>query len=283
MINKQIPDSGPETRNLKLETIIVAGVDIGSTTSKAVILEGRRIVGTFIGQSSTNPTKTADEVFQKALEMARAERSQVRHIVGTGYGRAKVAFANENVSELSCHGKGAHFLVPSVRTVIDIGGQDTKVISVDVLGRLQDFGVNDKCAAGTGRFLDFISGSLGLKVSDLGHYHFDPGEPVTISQMCSVFAESEVINLINEGVPLASVVKGLHFSVASRINSIARRVGLAPEVVVTGGVAKNPGVMKCLEEKLEVKLQSLPGDFDPQLIGALGAAVIAAEKVNKSA
>jgi predicted CoA-substrate-specific enzyme activase len=281
MTNCSIPSLQPETRNPKPETVIVAGVDIGSTTSKAVILQGRRIAGTYIGQSSTNPTKTADEVFQKALELARTERSEVRYIVGTGYGRAKVAFANENVSELSCHGKGAHFLVPAVRTVIDIGGQDSKVISVDVQGRLQDFGVNDKCAAGTGRFLDFISGSLGLKVSDLGRYHFDSGEPATISHMCSVFAESEVINLINEGVPLASVVKGLHLSVASRINSIARRVGLTPEVVITGGVAKNPGVLKCLEEKLEVQLKSLPGDFDPQLIGALGAAVIAAEKVNK--
>ncbi len=264
--------------NLEPSSLIVAGIDIGSTSSKAVILQGHRIAGSYIGQSSTNPTKTAEDVFQKALDLARAGRNEVRHIVGTGYGRAKVAFANENVSELSCHGKGAHFLIPAVRTVIDIGGQDTKVISVDAQGRLQDFGVNDKCAAGTGRFLDFISGSLGLKVSDLGRYHFETGEPVTISHMCSVFAESEVINLINEGAPLASVVKGLHLSVASRINSIARRIGLTPEVVVTGGVAKNPGVLKCLEEKLEVELKSLPGDFDPQLIGALGAAVIAAEK-----
>jgi len=263
------------------EKAIAAGVDIGSTTSKALVMRDGEISGYFIGPSSTNPMKTSEEVFLKALEIAGIGRDRVKYIVGTGYGRAKVSFANENVSEISCHGRGAFFLNPSVRTVIDIGGQDTKVIVVDDRGRLQDFGVNDKCAAGTGRFLDFIAGSLQLKVDDLGPYHFQEGEPAIISQMCSVFAESEVINLINSGTPLSSVVKGLHLSVASRINSIARRVGIVKEVVVTGGVAKNPGVLKCLAEKLEVELTALPGGFDPQLIGALGAAVIAGEKMEK--
>ena len=263
------------------EEAIVAGVDIGSTTSKAVVLRGEEIVGSYIGPSTTNPMKTSEEVFLKALEIAGIGRDRVKYIVGTGYGRAKVSFANENVSELSCHGRGAHFLLPSVKTVIDIGGQDTKVIVVDSGGRLQDFGVNDKCAAGTGRFLDFICNSLELKIEDLGRHHFEEGEPAIISHMCSVFAESEVINLINEGTPLSNVVKGLHLSVAGRINSIARRVGIANDVVITGGVAKNPGVLKCLAEKLEVELTTLPGGFDPQLIGALGAAVIAGEKLEK--
>jgi predicted CoA-substrate-specific enzyme activase len=260
---------------------ITAGVDIGSTASKALVLVDDRIASYTIGPSTANPTKTAYEVFRQAVGQAGIKEGDVQYIVGTGYGRAKVSFANENVSEISCHGKGAHWLLPSVRTVIDIGGQDTKTISLDEDGILVDFAMNDKCAAGTGRFLELMARSMGIRVEEMSDLHFEDGSPAMISNMCSVFAESEVINLINEEVPLPSIVKGLHLAIANRVGTLARRVGVRNEVAITGGVAKNRGVVECLEKNLNVRLKLFPTDVDPQIIGALGAAFIAREKLNK--
>jgi len=257
---------------------ITAGIDIGSTASKAVILADGKIAAYFIGPSTVNPTKTAHEVFERALAKAKIESHQVAYIVGTGYGRAKVEFAHENVSEISCHAKGAHYLLPDVRTIIDIGGQDVKAISIDKSGNIREFAMNDKCAAGTGRFLDFMARSMGMQIKDMVELHFDEGPPALISSMCSVFAESEVINLVNEEVPLPSIVKGLHKSVANRLHTLARRVGVEKEIVVTGGVAKNRGVVQMLTEVLKEAFIHFPDHVDPQMIGALGAAVIASKK-----
>ena len=254
---------------------ITAGIDIGSTASKAVVLADGEIAAYYIGPSTVNPSKTAKEVYQRALEAAKIDSQQVSYIVGTGYGRAKVNFANENISEISCHGRGAHFLLPEVRTIIDIGGQDTKAIGLDPRGNIREFAMNDKCAAGTGRFLDFIARSMGMEIKDMMQLHFEEGPPALISSMCSVFAESEVINLVNEEVPLPSIVKGLHKSVANRLNTLARRVGVVKEIVVTGGVAKNTGVVDMLKDTLGQQFVSFPDTVDPQVIGALGAAVIA--------
>jgi predicted CoA-substrate-specific enzyme activase len=263
-----------------MSRIITAGVDIGSTSSKALILEDGQILSSITGPSTTNPTKTARKVYREALEKAGRKEEDVGYIVGTGYGRAKVDFATINISEISCHGKGAHFLVNSVRTIIDIGGQDTKAILLDDSGTLLDFAMNDKCAAGTGRFLDMMARSMGIRVEDLSELHFQNGNPTTISSMCSVFAESEVINLINEEVPLPGIVKGLHISLANRVSTMAGRVGLKQDVVVTGGVAKNLGVLDALEKKLKVEFKRLPDGIDPQIIGALGAACFARERVS---
>lgn len=259
--------------------MITAGIDIGSTTSKAVILAGVKIASYYIGPSTVNPSKTARLVFQEALSQAGIDEKKVRYIVGTGYGRAKVDFANENISEISCHARGAHYLLPSVRTIIDIGGQDTKAISINKSGTVREFVMNDKCAAGTGRFLEFMARSMGLTIEDMVRMHFEEGDPVMISNMCSVFAESEVINLINEEVPLPSIIKGLHNSIASKISALARRVGLEEDIVITGGVAKNRGVIEALGNFLGYKFVSFPENIDPQIIGALGAAVIAMEKI----
>jgi predicted CoA-substrate-specific enzyme activase len=254
-------------------TNVTAGIDIGSTTSKAVILADGKIASFFIGPSTVNPRKTARMVYQEALSIAGINEEQVDHIIGTGYGRAKVDFAHENVSEISCHAKGSHYLLPTVRTIIDIGGQDTKAISIDGSGRVREFAVNDKCAAGTGRFLDFMARTMDLEIEDMVRIHFEEGEPAMISSMCSVFAESEVINLINEEVPLPSIIKGLHKSIVDRISTLARRVGLEEDIVVVGGVAKNRGVVETLTNTLAYKFASLPENVDPQSIGALGAAV----------
>jgi predicted CoA-substrate-specific enzyme activase len=257
---------------------ITAGIDIGSTASKAVVLFDGEIAAYYIGPSTLNPSKTARLVFQEALSNAGIDSRQVTYIVGTGYGRAKVEFAHENVSEISCHARGAHYLLPAVRTVIDIGGQDTKAIGIDPSGNIRKFAMNDKCAAGTGGFLDFMARSMGMKIRDMVLMHFEEGPPALISSMCSVFAESEVINLMNEEVPLPSIVKGLHKSVANRLNTLARRVGVEKEIVVTGGVAKNTGVVEMLKHILGQEFVRFPDNVDPQMIGALGAAVIASQK-----
>jgi len=263
--------------------LITAGVDIGSTASKSVILSGDKILAQVIGPSSTNPAKTAQEIYQRALSQAGVPEKEVAFVVGTGYGRAQVPFAHTNISELSCHGRGAHFALNSVRTVLDIGGQDTKVISIDQNGNLLDFAMNDKCAAGTGRFLEMMARVLDLGLAQLGEMHFQEGEPCVIGNMCSVFAESEVINLVNEGIPLPRIVKGLHLSLAGRVASLVKRVGMEPELVITGGVAKNRGVIDAIEGKLKLKITGFPDGVDPQIIGALGAALIARDQVRAQA
>jgi predicted CoA-substrate-specific enzyme activase len=255
---------------------ITAGVDIGSTASKTVIMVDREPVAQIIGPSTTNPKRTAQEIYDKALEQAGVKASEVKYIVGTGYGRTQVEFATKNISEITCHGRGAHLLQPSVRTVIDVGGQDTKAICVDSQGNLLDFAMNDKCAAGTGRFLEAMSRSMEVPLGDMEKHYFGDGDPCTITSMCSVFAESEVINLINDGVALPRIVKGLLQSLTNRVASLSRRLGLVEEVVMTGGVAKNRGVRDALSKKLKIPLADF-GDADPQLCGALGAALVAAD------
>jgi predicted CoA-substrate-specific enzyme activase len=228
-----------------------------------------------VGPSSTNPKRTAREIYEQALSASGVAAADVAFTLGTGYGRTQVEFADHNVSEITCHGRGAHFLLPSARTVIDIGGQDTKAISLDAQGNLVDFATNDKCAAGTGRFLEAMARSMEMPVEKMQDYYFGPGDPCTITSMCSVFAESEVINLINDGVPMPRIVKGLLLSLAGRVASLTRRLGLAEDIVMTGGVAKNRGVREAVEKKLKIKL--IEPESDPQLAGALGAAIIAAD------
>ena len=254
---------------------ITAGVDVGSTASKAVVVVDGKAVGQVIGASTTNPARTAEEIFKTALSQAGLSREEVGFVVGTGYGRTLVPFANQNISEITCHARGAHHLRPTVRTVIDVGGQDTKAICLDSEGQLLDFVMNDKCAAGTGRFLEAMARSMEIGVDEMQQFYFQEGKPCQITSMCSVFAESEVINLINDGVPMSRVVKGLLQSLANRVSSLARRLGIVEEVTITGGVAKNRGVWDAVGKKLKIDLVELPGD--PQLVGALGAALIAAD------
>lgn len=262
------------------ELLATAGVDIGSTTSKAVVLVDGAVKSAVIGDSSTNPARTAEEIYERALADAGLTRAAVKYVVGTGYGRTRVAFADRDVSEITCHGRGANFLAPDCRTVIDIGGQDTKAICIDDKGNLLDFAMNDKCAAGTGRFLEAMARSLEVPVSEMSKHYFEDGRPCTISSMCSVFAESEVINLINDGIPMPRIVKGLLQSLANRVSAQVRRVGIVEQVVMTGGVAKNDGVRHALSTKLRVDVSACNG-IDPQVVGALGAAVVAAESVLK--
>jgi len=258
--------------------MISAGIDIGSTACKAVVLIDGRIEGLAIGPATASPVGTAREIYERALKDAGIDEGSVVRVVGTGYGRALVPFADENVSELTCHGRGASFVNPRVRTVLDIGGQDTKAIRIDEDGFLVDYSMNDKCAAGTGRFMEAMARSLGMSFEEMDEASLGASSACVITSMCSVFAESEVINLVNDGVETGRIVKGLHNAMAGRIASLARRVGVEEDVMVTGGVAKGRGIVKALAGRIGVTPAPMTHDVDPQIIGALGAAVTAADR-----
>jgi predicted CoA-substrate-specific enzyme activase len=206
--------------------------------------------------------------------------SDLRYIVGTGYGRLKVPFANESVSEITCHARGAHWLNPAVRTVVDIGGQDCKVMSVDKNGRVIEFAMNDRCAAGTGRFFEAMARVLNCGLDGISLLEHQGSNPASITSQCSVFAESEVVTLISEGIALPDIIAGINNSVANRLFSMVRRIGLTKELALTGGCSKNEGLAKALEKKLGVSVTLLPQD--PQVAGAVGAALIAREKAEQN-
>ena len=259
--------------------MIVGGCDVGSATGKAVVMKDGTIVSYVIIPSTTKPEVTARKAMDEAIEKAGlSSLEDLQYIVGTGYGRLKVPFANENVSEITCHARGAHWLAPTVRTVVDIGGQDCKVMSIDGQGKVNEFTMNDKCAAGTGKFFEAMARALDCGLEGLSSLSLQSNDPATITSQCSVFAESEVITLVNEGIDVIDIAAGIHESIAGRLNSMVRRVGLIEDVALTGGCAKNEGLVKALEKKLGVSVKKLPQD--PQIAGAIGAALIAKEKVN---
>ncbi len=265
--------------------MIVAGVDIGSLTGKCVILKAAKqfgmdeILASSITNTRVKPVTTANIVFEDCLNRLNFNRGEIEYTVGTGYGRVKVPFADKNISEISCHGRGAHYFLPSVHTIIDIGGQDSKVIRVDDNGKLVDFTMNDKCAAGTGRFLEVMARALETELELMGPQSLEATNPAMISAQCSVFAETEVVSLIADGISVKNILAGIHESIASRICSLVNRIGLRPELTITGGVAKNVGVVKKVEEKLNLEIKKIP--IDPQLIGALGAALFARDELIK--
>ena len=259
--------------------MLVGGCDVGSTTGKAVVKNEKSIVSHSIVPSTTKPEETARLAMDQALKMAGlSSLEELQYVVGTGYGRLRVPFANENISEITCHARGAHWLNPVVRTVIDIGGQDCKVMSLDARGRVLEFIMNDRCAAGTGSFFEAMARVLNCGLEGISSLSNQGQNPATITSQCSVFAESEVVTLINEGADLADIIAGINNAVANRLYSMVRRIGLAEELALTGGCSKNEGLARALEKKLEVTVKKLPQD--PQLAGAVGAALIAGEKVN---
>jgi predicted CoA-substrate-specific enzyme activase len=249
------------------------GVDVGSITTKAVALAGEGWESRLIA-TGPSPKKAAARAVEELLAAAGLERAQVARLVATGYGRARVEGADRKITEITCHARGAEHLAPGVDMVVDIGGQDSKVIKTDGAGGVVDFTMNDKCAAGTGRFLEVMAGALESRVEELGEMA-KGAEPVEITSMCTVFAESEVISLLAEDVPCERVVAGIHRSVARRVASMAQRLGLGQRILFTGGVAKNSGVRRALEQALgrEVVVHE-----HCQLAGALGAALLAADQ-----
>lgn len=257
--------------------IYTMGIDIGSSACKAVILkDADEIVGTFkvaVGTGTSGP----DRAFEGVLNAANLSADQLDYILATGYGRNTFSRADAQMSELSCHAKGAYYLFPDVRTVIDIGGQDVKVIQIDN-GAMVNFQMNDKCAAGTGRFLDVMAGILEVDVSDLAGLAEKSSKRIAISSTCTVFAESEVISQLATGEKKEDIVNGIHYAITARVVGLARRVGIRDRVVMTGGVAQNEGVVKALQDQLEHEVFTSPLS---QYVGALGAALYAHSKAKR--
>jgi (R)-2-hydroxyacyl-CoA dehydratese activating ATPase len=258
-----------------LNTKIYAGLDVGSLSTKAVLLNANGIVSQCTIGTGANPRIAGEKALGNTLAAIGCDRNQMAYLVGTGYGRVNLPYANRTVTELTCHAKGAHFLNPEVRTVIDIGGQDSKVLHVDEEGRMVDFVMNDKCAAGTGRFLEMMAKVLELDLKEIAACARQSHNPCSISNTCAVFAESEVISLLALGHAKNDIAAGLHLGVAQRVGNMAKRLGLNREVAFVGGVAKNSSARKALEDFLEIRF--VPEILDPQLNGALGAAVLARE------
>ncbi|NLY71569.1 MAG: hypothetical protein GX076_07860 [Clostridiales bacterium] len=252
-----------------------AGIDNGSTSTNAVIIDNNNNIISFaIVPTGVKVAESAQKALDEALNKAGLEIEDISKIVTTGYGRARIDFRTKDVTEITCHAKGAYFLNPNVRTIIDIGGQDSKVIRLDENGNVTDFVMNDKCAAGTGRFIEMMAQSLQLTLEEMSTYGLKWNEDIAISSMCSVFAQSEVVSLIASDKKLEDIVHGINNSIASKVISLGKRGKLEREFMMTGGVARNIGVVRAIEEKLEAEI-TVPEE--PDICGALGAALIASE------
>lgn len=255
------------------------GCDAGSTYTKCVILdENGKMVADVICKSRINPVLSAraalDEAVAKVGDLEKAE--DLAYLVGTGYGRNKVPFAQENISEISCHAMGVHVTDPAVKAIIDIGGQDVKGIAVDTDGTVLDFAMNDKCAAGTGRFYESMANAFEMSLEEFSRLSLTAKNVIPITAQCAVFAESEVISLVGEGKPMEEIAAGIQMSVAKRCFVMAKKAGATESVTLTGGCAKNEGLKKAIEKVLKIKVTDL--SVDPQLMGALGAAEFARQK-----
>jgi predicted CoA-substrate-specific enzyme activase len=256
--------------------IYSAGVDVGSTQTKAIVLtEDRKIVGRCLINTGAFVSQAAERAFKGAAENAGIKPEDVAYVVGTGYGRYKVNFGNAQITEISCHARGAKFLFPKTQTVIDMGGQDAKGIRVGPDGDVKDFVMNDKCAAGTGRFLSNSAETLGVSLDEIGPISLKGKKPVRLSTVCAVFVESDIMSYLAEGKTMEDIMAGVHSAIASRTVALVRRVGIEADVAFTGGVSLNVGMVKALEEKLGLPVFVCS---DSHYIGAIGAALFALER-----
>ncbi len=255
-----------------------AGIDIGSTMTKVVLADRQgSVVSVFKGPTGPEHRRLAGEVMRNALDSAGVDLKDVRYVVSTGYGRVNVPFADRQITELTCHARGVFSLFPDVRTAIDIGGQDAKAMKIRS-GKLLGFAMNDKCAAGTGRFLEIMAATLGISLEEMGRLALRANGKAVMSNLCTIFAQQEVISSLSDGVPVEDILSGLYEALVSRVAALARRLRIEPDVVLTGGVAKNPGIVKAMAEALSCEIK-VPED--PILTGALGAALLAAEYYRK--
>lgn len=254
--------------------MLTLGVDIGSLTAKAVLMDGFKVVEKHLLSVGYNSKTAADKLLAGLLDKASLERNAVSKIVATGYGRNSIDFADKAVTEIICHATGIHFLLPEIRTIIDIGGQDSKVIVLDENATVANFVMNDKCAAGTGRFLDVMARAMETEIQDFGPLALKSENPSEISSVCTVFAESEIISLVAQGKKREDITAGIHVSIARRIASMVKRVGMIPPLALSGGVALNVGLIKALEKILDTSISTTPLS---QYSGALGAALLARE------
>ena len=274
--NMQKKERKPAKKMEGKNRMYVLGIDSGSTSTNAVIMDQDRKMKAFsVVRTGAKSGESAEKVLEDVLEKAGLSREDISWIVSTGYGRVSIPFADENVTEISCHGKGAHYFNPQIRTILDIGGQDSKAIKLSENGEVKDFVMNDKCAAGTGRFLEMIARTLEVSLDELGAIALTSTEEIEITSMCSVFAESEVISLIANNKEKKDISNGVCNAIAGKAYGLLRRVGLEPGFMMTGGVAKNPGVVRAVEKKLGEKLYICE---EPEIVGATGAALYALEQ-----
>lgn len=258
--------------------MIVCGCDVGSLTAKAVLMEDGKILSSEVLRTTARPKEIATEVFEKVLSNSGLSRNDVKRTVGTGYGQKRVRWADDVQSEIACHAKAAKWLIPDINMVIDIGGQDAKAIKVNDDGSIKKYVYNEVCATGTGRFLEVMAEALNVELEQMGELSLQAENPVRISSQCVVFAETEVISLVNEGHHLNDILGGLHKSLAQRVVALARSIVLEDGITFTGGVAKNIGVYQTIEKSLGVTLRRMD-KIDPQINGAVGAALFASENM----
>jgi predicted CoA-substrate-specific enzyme activase len=252
--------------------MIFAGIDIGSITAKAALIKDDTLLGTHVIFTGYNTLSAGQNVFQKLLDKTGVKKEEVKAIVSTGYGRNSVDFADKAMTEIICHGAGAHFLNPGIQGIIDVGGQDSKAILLGDNGQVANFSMNDKCAAGTGRFLEVMAHALQVDLDQLGDVSLKADAPSKISSICTVFAESEVVSMIARQQKRENIIAGIHESAAARVAGLAKKIRIKELAVMTGGVAKNKGMVKALEDRLGFKLQV---SAFAQENGAIGAAVLA--------
>ncbi len=250
--------------------MISIGIDVGSVAAKAVAFNGEKIIATAIYPTGWSPREVGEQLLEDIMRKTNSASEDIKSIVGTGYGRVSLPFVDKTVTEITCHGKGAFYMDPDIRTVIDIGGQDSKVIKLNEDGQVVDFLMNDKCAAGTGRFLQVMANALAVDVGELSDLATGV-EPVNISSMCTVFAESEVVSLVAEGTSKETIAAGLLHSVCNKTYSLVSRVGIQDKVFFSGGVSRNQLMGKLLSEKLGVEVIS---SKESPFLGAIGAAII---------
>lgn len=252
--------------------MIVAGIDVGSRTTCALILQDGRIISHELIRTGADSPAASRQAIEKALTKIGLSLPSLSRIMATGYGRVLVPCADKMISEITCHAQGAHWFFPGVRTVLDMGGQDCKAIRVDEEGNPVDFAMNDKCAAGTGRFLEVMAETLRLPLEEIGPLSLQSSKEMAINSFCTVFARAEIGTLVREGIPKPDILAGLHKALSVRIYSLLNKVGIEEDLVITGGIAKNIGVVRVLEEKIGITAR-IPND--PQMVGALGAALLA--------
>ena len=252
--------------------MIAAGIDIGSRGAKAVIISEKKILSQAICDTGPESAKTALKVMNEVMERASISIKDIDYIVSTGYGRIVVPFANKNISEISCHAKGINYYFPQARTILDMGGQDCKAIRCDENGKVASFVMNDKCAGGTGRFIELMGDLFKISLEEVGELSLQSKNNIQFSNICAIYAKVEALSLLKRGINKEDILAGLHDAIASRCISLLRRVSIEKEFAISGGIAKNIGMVTKLEERLNLKALIAP---DPQIIGALGAASFA--------
>jgi predicted CoA-substrate-specific enzyme activase len=259
-------------------TSYFAGIDVGSTMTKTVILN-KGVIASVIGPTGPEQRRLANKVMEEVLDRAGLSFQAINYIVSTGYGRINVPFADKQFTEITCHAKGIIHLFPKAKTIIDIGGQDVKGIKIDATGRTTDFVMNDKCAAGSGRFIEVIADTLGVSLDKVGDLSLQSKNPAKISNICTIWAQQEVAASLAQGIPISDLLAGVHHSLADRIGRMVNRLKVEEAVIVTGGGAKNRGLLKALSQQLGHEIL-VPEE--PLITGALGAALLGKEIVEKA-